>query len=610
MDPLALSSQRTAYLFGRTDTGSRVGRLQEGLASPLQREWHIDRGTLDSRRITSTHQLARTKSSLPCHSNVCETSMSCSNFSRQPSGSCVHKSDGGDTLSAAVQAGNRVLGLVHETSDHNSCGAPARQIECACRLRVPPPIRLQRLETESRDLFTTECSVQSFYDRPVCLTLEQTSEPFFQFETRSAGIGSGCSGSLMGSRAPICISPLRSNRSLPAESTQRADEITTADSPNLASPNLVPSSTVNAEQQSSDPPIISRPTPESSAGAAPVDPERPSYASRVAHIRNTLSNQGISQESADIICKSWRKGTTKSYESAWKRWVSWCEQRNTNPLSASLADILQFLTDLYKEGKEYSTVNTHRSAISMSHMSIDGVVVGKHPTVCRLMQGIFNSRPPKPKYRSVWNVDTVVVHTQSMEPSDKLSLKDLSWKLVTLMALTNADRASDLHALDLRYRSFSPEGVTFEILGLTKTRRSGPPRQAFYPSFPEKSVCPVETLRHYESRTIIHRPTGGVANPLFISYSKPHKPVQAATISRWIRNMLVKAGVDSNFKAHSTRAASTSAAKNRGVTTKDIMCAADWSRESTFQRFYYKPVDNSFGKAVLQAASTGKKVML
>ena len=69
-----------------------------------------------------------------------------------------------------------------------------------------------------------------------------------------------------------------------------------------------------------------------------------------------------------------------------------------------------------------------------------------------------------------------------------------------------------------------------------------------------------------------------MANPLFISYSKPHKPVQAATISRWIRNMLVKAGVDSNFKTHSTRAASTSAAKNRGMTTKDIMCAADWSR--------------------------------
>ena len=156
---------------------------------------------------------------------------------------------------------------------------------------------------------------------------------------------------------------------------------------------------------------------------------------------------------------------------------------------------------------------------------------------------------------------------------------------------------------------FFTRWATFEILGLTKTRRLGPPRQAYYLSFPEKSVCPVETLRHYESKTIDHRPTGSVANPLFISYSKPHKPVKSATISRWIRNMLINSGVgvDSSFKAHSTRAAFTSAAKNRGVTTKDIMSAADWLRES---RFYYKPIDHSFSKAVLQAASTGKNVRL
>ena len=239
---------------------------------------------------------------------------------------------------------------------------------------------------------TLECPVWPFFNRPVCLTLEHASEPIFQLEARSAGIGGGCSGSLvesgalMESGAPICISPLRPNWSLPAESTQRADKITTADSSYLASPNLVPSPAVNAEHQSSDPSVVSGLTPESTAGAAPTDPERPSYSSRVAHIRNMLSNQGISQESADIICKSWRKGTAKSYESAWKRGVSWCDQRNTNPLSASLADILQFLTDLYKEGKEYSIVNTHCSAISMSHMSIDGVVVGKHPTVCRLIR--------------------------------------------------------------------------------------------------------------------------------------------------------------------------------------------------------------------------------
>ena len=85
----------------------------------------------------------------------------------------------GETHSAAVQAGGGVLGLVHETPDHNTCGAPARQVECACRLRVPPPIRLQQLETESRYLFTAECPVRPFFNRPVCLTLEHASEPIF-----------------------------------------------------------------------------------------------------------------------------------------------------------------------------------------------------------------------------------------------------------------------------------------------------------------------------------------------------------------------------------------------------------------------------------------------
>ena len=45
------------------------------------------------------------------------------------------------------------------------------------------------------------------------------------------------------------------------------------------------------------------------------------------------------------------------------------------------------------------------------------------------------------------------------------------------------------------------------------------------------------------------------------------------------------------FKAHSTRTASTSAVKVQGVSTVDIMKATNWTRESIFTRFYYKPVN-------------------
>ena len=66
------------------------------------------------------------------------------------------------------------------------------------------------------------------------------------------------------------------------------------------------------------------------------------------------------------------------------------------------------------------------------------------------------------------------------------------------------------------------------------------------------------------------------------------------------------AGVDtSTFKVHSIRGASLLAAASARVTTTQILDTADWSSESVFQRFYYKPRgDNPIGIAVFSTDST------
>ena len=46
------------------------------------------------------------------------------------------------------------------------------------------------------------------------------------------------------------------------------------------------------------------------------------------------------------------------------------------------------------------------------------------------------------------------------------------------------------------------------------------------------------------------------------------------------------AGIDTSvFKAHSTRAASSSKASNQGVPLEEILLMADWSGQSTFLKF-------------------------
>ena len=130
----------------------------------------------------------------------------------------------------------------------------------------------------------------------------------------------------------------------------------------------------------------------------------------------------------------------------------------------------------------------------------------------------------------------------------------------------------------------------------------------FFPAFPSNPLlCPVNALKEYELRTDGLRGDDAGKKKLFLATIKPHNPVTSSTIARWLRVTLERAGVNTEvFKAHSVRAASASAAAGAGLTTIDILNAADWSTESVFRKFYYKPARNPcFGEAVL---SSGKEL--
>ena len=125
----------------------------------------------------------------------------------------------------------------------------------------------------------------------------------------------------------------------------------------------------------------------------------------------------------------------------------------------------------------------------------------------------------------------------------------------------------------------------------------------FFARFPpERRLCFCINLKVYIERTKASPPTkSGSKNYLVLSYIKPCGPVTSTTLARWVKSTLAQAGIDTtNFKAHSLRSASSSAAYEAGAALPDIMEAADWSTVSTFTKFYHKPVcKSSFAKAVL-----------
>ena len=192
---------------------------------------------------------------------------------------------------------------------------------------------------------------------------------------------------------------------------------------------------------------------------------------------------------------------------AWAGWHSWCLQRSLDPFLCSISHFVNFLAAQFERGLQHRSINTIRSAISVTHEQVDGSPIGQHPVVTRLMKGVYNSRPPEPRYSSSWRVSEVTKYLKQLGQNTVLSLKQLTQKLITLMALVQASRTSELVALDLRFRVFRPEGVSFRLPTLTKKRKVGaPPRELFFGGYPEDDrLCVVSCLREYESRTLEFR---------------------------------------------------------------------------------------------------------
>ena len=310
-------------------------------------------------------------------------------------------------------------------------------------------------------------------------------------------------------------------------------------------------------------------------------------------IRKSLAAQGISKKAGDIILPSWRQGTRKQYSSNIKRWITYCNKQHVDCVSPTLPQALHFLVQLFEGGIGYSGINTARSALSCIVKPTNGISFGSHPTVIRFCKGVFESRPTAPRYTETWDVGKVLSYLQTIPNSENTMLKDLTLKTVMLVSLVSAQRGQTIHYLNLDDMTCSETTITFILSKPIKQSKTGGKSVVVkFTSYPTDSrICVVTTLRNYLARTSIQR---AEHKQLFISYLKLFKPVSRSTISRWIKVVMSKSGINVDlFKPHSTRAASTSKASKSSVPLEQILSTAGWSSATTFAHFYNKPIGNT-----------------
>lgn len=292
------------------------------------------------------------------------------------------------------------------------------------------------------------------------------------------------------------------------------------------------------------------------------------------------------------------KNSEKQYSSCLKLWWRYCLKYQLNPYSYSVDWILKFLTELFEKGSSYGTLNCTRSALALILSS----ELGSNEKIKRFFKGVQNLRPTAPRYDYIWDPSIVLNYLCTFFPNEELSLKDLSCKLITLLALITAHRAQTFSLIKLNNIHKKETGFEIWIKDRIKTSRVNKIKPILYiPYFHNNpSICAAQTLEAYLHKTSNLR---GNQQELFLTFKRPHKPVSTQTLSRWIKMTLKSSGINIEiFSAHSCRHAATSSANNKGINIDIIRSTAGWSKGSeTFAKFYNRPVvdKNVFATSIL-----------
>ena len=301
------------------------------------------------------------------------------------------------------------------------------------------------------------------------------------------------------------------------------------------------------------------------------------------------------------MTKSKKSATHKQYGTYIAAWMDHCHIHSINPTSPTVPQALTFLDTIrVSRNLGYNALNTARSALSALLPPVGGIPFGKNPHVKLYMRGAFHERPPCPRYSDTWDPKTVLNLLKTWAPPQTLDLKTLTFKVLMLMLLVSGQRISTMFLIDLDHVHVHDSHFVVNLVEELKQSRPGyrNPRLQFRAFVHDVELCVVRYFKAYLVRTQAIR---GSVKKLFLTIKPPHTGASKDSLTRWVRSTMNSAGIDTTvYRPHSVRSASTSAAKRGGASVTEIMNSAGWSRDSTFTRYYDRPVvDNMYDVAVL-----------
>ena len=529
-----------------------------------------------------------------------------SSLMRQHSSSSLSTERGRNTFSLTVPGVQMHTSVVSSTQCHTAPILSTGPSELFGRFTVP-------LIPSSGNGVDTPCSSVSANPQVIPRTRcglvlhesEQSATSIHQPLPRSSSLEGRCFYSGVGAHDSICFPTLQ----VDTRGSEEVEIITHPDDPDssgMAQPELVPRSPGPPLRPATTASNLAQVTPTTTGSSVSPEPPAPP-SSRLATVRSRIRQAGFSGSVARYAAASQRPSSLRLYQSHWRVFSAWCEERDIDPSQASVHQIADFLVYLF-EVKKYapSTIANYRSSIASALGEFEGVPLSLHPCLSKLIKAFASSRPIERPRVPEWDLSRVLrtLRSEEFEPPRWQTRQDrlrCTWKTIFLLALASASRRSELQAIsrDPRDLIFSDRGMSMRVVPgfLAKTAVPGmDPAPFFIPALEpfsgrdsrDRLLCPVRMVKKYLSLTGGTRPKDRLFRKV-----RGEGPPSSQTIASWIKACVRHAHQHRQIHvtAHQVRRMSASWAFHGGVHSVDeILQAGTWASHSTFTSFYLADV--------------------
>lgn len=513
---------------------------------------------------------------------------------RQHNDCGLHQQDGGDALPEAPSTCNGTMGHMPETTDQHSSEIPSREGQCGSRHSLARDGGSTCMEAPTTSLSVDRTIMGSPSNRPICRQVHNTSHGIFQPVPGSISDSNRRFPTTLATSRSIRIPTMGPDRTSTPPDFSPEDTGIGPSNTGLANTTMVSDATTDVAHA----PIIPATRHIQLSGNQHSMPSntqpRSTRHSRMANIMQAMEMIGLDADTAATMAAPKRHKTGVNYDSSFRLFSRWCEDKGHDPHTHNIANLMNYLGWMSRQ-QQYSSIRSlhaHRSAISSTWSQLHPNIpaAGDNTLVAKLLERLKDTLLTPPPTPQSWRVDKVLTYLATIDETSA-SLLDITRKLVSLIILGSGWRpASDMGRILL------PEGPTDGtqvILTVFKPKEGDFKHITFTEWTAHRSLCVVRLLRHYLQLTTNIRPSvpSGARAYLFLTSRKPYNHASEPTCAGWFRHVLSASGI--NAKPHSARGVVNSTALANGIPLCQIIQTANWSSAETFRRHYLRELPNA-----------------